>query len=258
MALFQNPFFKSQNKKTESDYESGVKCLAAGDYIKANQLLKKAAVEGHISALYNLVIMNGSGMIEPFNIDFAAACLYKAAQGGHPKAQEVLYMLEAADRGGMGTTHLSNLALNSSPPEDGTLPFLTMITGCRFFAAVCKATGATQQVINYELDAASLSDHGYVQRFVKRCGVPANVFSGGLNRLQEGDAADQITDGLNQLFLSMRQAGYTESRCVMARCTIVSYVIAHSEYASFSPPLPSVSGFFNALYDAPVLIFRKS
>lgn len=256
MALFETPFFKSKNKKTESIYESGVKCLAAGDNTKANQLFRKAAEAGHISALYNLVILNGSGMIEPFDIDFAADCLYKAAYGEHPKAKEVLYMLEAADRGGMGTTHLANLALNSPPPAEGTLPFLTMITGCRFYAAVCKATGATQQVIDYELDAAGMSDRDFVKRFVKRCGVPTSTFSGGLERLQEGGAAHQITDGLNQLFLSMRQAGYSDKLCLMARCTIVGYVISHSEYASFAPALPSVAGFFNCLYDAPVLITR--
>ncbi|WP_220384246.1 hypothetical protein, partial [Klebsiella pneumoniae] len=82
---------------------------------------------------------------------------------------------------------------------------MVMITGCRFYAAVCKATDATQQVINYELDAASSSEHAYIQSFIRRCGVPELEFSGGLHRLKEGDAADQITDGLNNLFMSMKQ-----------------------------------------------------
>ena len=154
MALFQNPFFKSDSDFTERQYEIGVRFLAEKDYGQANQYLKKAAEDGHISALYNLAILHGSGVLEPIDVDFAAECFYKAAHAGHPSAQQNLFMLEAADRAGMGTTHLANLALNS-PPVDGMLPYLVMITGCRFYAAVCKATDATQQVINYELDAAS-------------------------------------------------------------------------------------------------------
>ncbi|TDS99396.1 hypothetical protein EDF84_104240 [Erwinia rhapontici] len=87
-----------------------------------------------------------------------------------------------------------------------------------------------------------------------RCDFSASAFSGGLNRLNEGDTADKIKDGLNKLFLSMKQAGYADSWSLMVRCSIVSRVVAHSEYVDFSRPLQSISGFFNALYDAPVLI----
>lgn len=248
MALFQNPFFKSDSDFTERQYEIGVRFLAEKDYGQANQYLKKAAEDGHISALYNLAILHGSGVLEPIDVDFAAECFYKAAHAGHPSAQQNLFMLEAADRAGMGTTHLANLALNS-PPVDGMLPYLVMITGCRFYAAVCKATDATQQVINYELDAASSSEHAYIQSFIRRCGVPELEFSGGLHRLKEGDAADQITDGLNQLFMSMKQVGYADEICLMARCTIVSYIISRSKYAASAPQLHSVNVFLNPPHD---------
>jgi len=244
MPLFQNPFFKSSNDLTERQYEIGVRFLAEKDYGQANRYFKKAAEEGHISALYNLALLNGSGVIEPFDIDFAAECLYKAAHAGHPNAKAYLSILEAADRGGLGTTHLANLALNSQR-IDGILPYLIMITGCRFFAAVCKATNATQQVINYELDAASASEQKYIQDFVKRCGVPVSEFSGGFHKLEEGGAADQITNGLNHLFLSMTQAGYTAEFCLIARCTIVSYLISQSKYAESAPELHSINIFLN-------------
>jgi len=256
MPIFQKPFFTSSNEITEKHYAKGVVLLSGQLYEQANQHFRAAAEGGHVSALYNLAILNGSGLIEPFDIDFAADCFYKAAQAGHPKAQEVLFMLEAADRAGMGTTHLANLALNT-PPVDRSLPYWVMITGCRFYAAVCQATDAIDAVIHFELDAASGSSHQYVQHFVKRCGVSASEFAGGLYRLQEGDAASQITDGLNNLFLSMRQAGYADNVCLMARCTIVGYVIARSKYAAFTPPLPGINGFFNPLYDAPLLISRQ-
>jgi len=244
MANFQNPFFKSSNNLTERQYEIGVRFLAENKYIEANQHLKIAAKEGHISALYNLAVLNGSGVIEPFDVDFAAECFYNAAHAGHPNAKANLFMLEAADRAGLGTTHLANLVLNSQP-VDNMLPHLVMITGCRFYAAVCKATDATQQVINFELDAASTSEHKYIQDFVKRCGVPVSEFSGGMHRLQKGDAADQITDGLNHLFLSMKQAGYADELCLIARCTIVSYIISHSKYSNSAPELHSINVFLN-------------
>lgn len=242
MAFFQNPFFKSSNRLAERQYEMGVNFLAEKDYAKSNQFFKSSAEQGHISAFYNLALLNGSGVIEPFDVDFATECLYKAAHADHPNAKTYLYMLEAADRAGLGTTNLAKLALNYQP-IDGMLPSLVMITGCRFYAAVCKATDTTQQVINYELDAASASEHEYIQDFVKRCGVPVSEYSGGLNRIQEGDAADQITDGLNHLFVSMKKAGYTDELCLMARCTIVAYIISQSQYSSSASKLHGINMF---------------
>ncbi|KQN64753.1 hypothetical protein GKQ23_05895 [Erwinia sp. E602] len=242
MALFRNPFFKSSDQATEQAYEDGVIALSQGNWYEAHPLLSRAAAGGHISAYYNLALIYAAGHITPYDIDIAADCYYKAAMGGHPQANELLFMLEAADRAGLGTIHLAEFTLRSQD-ADG-LPFMTLLAGCRFYAAVCKASGATSQVIEYELEAASNSTPQYVRDFVTRTGIPYSIYGGGLERVKEGTAADQIIDGLNQLYYSMVKAGFPDEKCLMARCTIVGYLVSKSMYGHRAQPLLGVDRFF--------------
>lgn len=242
MTLFGKPFFTSDEKKTETSYEDGVRCLSRNDFYGANKHFREAASAGHVSAFHNLAILNGAGYISPYDVDFAADCYYKAAAAGHPTAKEQIFWLEAADRAGVGTDNLSNFA--SKLPAEHGLNHILMMAGCRFYGALCKSYGATNDVIEYELEAASLSDYKFIQSFVQRTGVPASSFKGGLNRLKAGSAADQITDGLNGLYVGLKKSGHSDEICLMARCTIVGYLVSKSMYSEKSSQLLGVDRFF--------------
>jgi len=241
MKLFQRSFFKSKNDSAENQYEEGVRYLKTNDHYKADKALRAAAVGGHVSALYNLSILHGCGAISPYALDFAAQCFYEAAKHGHPAAIKNLFMLEGADRGGFGTHNLAQLASNSSPQE--WFSSLLMICATRYFSAVAKLHDATDEVIAYELHGASISDYGSVQSFVQRTGVPPRVYRS-KPALEEGSAADQITDGLNAFSVAQRAAGNSEKICMAARCTILGYMISKSSYGAVSQPLLGLDQFF--------------
>lgn len=242
MALFGKPFFTSNEKNTERSYEDGVLCLSKNDFYGADKYFRQAAAAGHTSAFHNLAILNGAGYISPYDVDFAADCYYKAAAAGHPTAKEQIFWLEAADRAGLGTDNLSTFA--SKLPADQGLNHILMMAGCRFYGALCKNYGEANEVIEYELDAASLSDYAFIQNFVRRTGVPVSNFKGGLNRLKTGSAADQITDGLNALYIGLKQSGHSDQICLMTRCTIVGYIVSKSMYSDRSSQLLGIDKFF--------------
>lgn len=244
MALFRKPFFKSENAGVEDEYVTGVRHLQRGDMNAASRHLVKAAEGGHASAFYNLSILWGSGAVSPYDFDAAADCWYKAAAAGHPKAQESLWLLEAADRGGFGTENLIDMA--SKQGKNGALlNSNVMICAARFFDVTCKKYGATNDVIAYELDGAASSDWTFIHAFIERMGIDRSFYEGGLNRLSEGSAADQVTDGLNELAVAMGKIGYDQNLIVMARCSIVGYIILKSPYGQHADPLRGLDSFFN-------------
>jgi len=195
----------------------------------------------------------------PYDFDLAADCWYKAAEAGHPRAKESLWQLEAADRGGFGADNLAEFARQLNP-SGGLIPSI-MICAARFYDVICRKYGATVDVIAYELDAAATSDFDFVHSFIARTGIDKGFYEGGLNRLKNGSAADQITDGLNNLQLAMRRSGAGYRLALMARCSIVGYVIAKSPYGDRSQPLRGVDAFFTADYpekeDSMLTMFRS-
>lgn len=241
MVTTQKPFYESSDSRVEAAYTAGVEALQRGQYQLADQQFRDAAAAGHVSALYNMAILNGAGYISPYNLDLAIDCFYKAAAAGHPTASELRWQLDAADRGGFGTQNLARFAAQL-PHEDG-LNHIIMMCAARFYDVLCKQHGAATDVIAYELDAASRSDNPAVQRFLQRTGLPESFYQGGLDRLVRGSAADQITDGLNQLHLGLRQSGMSDDLCLMARCTIVGHLILKSAYASRAQPLLGIDDF---------------
>ncbi|NDR58268.1 sel1 repeat family protein [Aliiruegeria sabulilitoris] len=243
MALFRKPFFKSGNSGVEADYIAGVTYIQRGDWAAASRHFLRAAEGGHISALYNLSLIWGSGTITPYDFDAAADCWYKAAAAGHPKAKESLWLLEAADRGGFGSDNLVAL-LQSQPGQGDVLPAVLMICAARFYDVVCKQYGATSDVIAYELDGAMTSDWKFVHDYVKRTGIDRSVYEGGLERLKEGSAADQVTDGLNDFSNALRQKGFDQKLIVMARCSIVGYIIQKSPFGGRAEALRGADSFF--------------
>lgn len=243
MTDFQNPFFTSSSESVESQYVAGVVALQNGRFSDASIRFGEAARSGHVSALFNLSLLWGGGSVTPYDFDLAADCWYKAAEAGHPRAQAVLWQLEAADRGGFGADNLAKLSEEENP--DGTLIPSIMICAARFYDVICRKYGATVDVISYELDAAATSDFEFVHSFIKRTGIDAGFYHGGLNRLKPGSAADQITDGLNKLHLAMRKSGVSDKLAVMARCSIVGHIIAKSPYGDRSQPLRGVDTFFD-------------
>lgn len=242
MALFGRPFFRSKKDGAESDYTNGVLCIQKNDFYAANNYLMSAATDGHVSALYNLSLINGGGYISPYDVDFAIDCLRKAALGGHPKAQEFSPWIDKAEDTSFGTMALAmvaeKLATDSSPNH------ILVMVGCRLYAALCAKYDVEDDVIAYELDAASHSDYQYIHSFIKRTGVSKSIYSNGLDRLEKGSAADQITDGLNQLHVGLKQSGHSDKISLMTRCTIVGYVISKSKYANSASPLLGVDKFF--------------
>ncbi len=243
MALFQNPFFKSVEVDVEDAYSNGVLALQSKQYALADRNFRKAAQGGHVSAFYNLSILNGAGYVSPYDLDFAIDCFYKAASAGHPTATELRWQLEAADRGGFGTQNLAKFAAQM-PLQDGLNHMIMMCAG-RFFDVLCKMYGATNDVIAYELDAAATSDNLGVQRFLHRTGIPESFYAGGLDRLTPGSAADQITDGFNELYRGMKASGMTDDLCLMARCTVVGHIIRKSPFGSRSQPLKGIYDFYD-------------
>lgn len=242
--LFSKPFFKSTKKNIEDEYTAGVLSLQKGNYSDASVHFNNAAKDGHISALYNQFILIGSGRITPYNFDLAADCWYKAAEAEHPHAKEALWQLEAADRGGFGTDNLIKI-IENSPSNQGLIASI-MVCAARFFDVLCRKYGATADVIAYELDAASMSEYSFIHSFIKRTGLRSDFYQGGLNRLQSGSAADQITDGLNKMSIAMIRAGYSEKIVIMARCSIVGYIILKSVYGEYSKPLLGIDTFFSS------------
>lgn len=244
MAIFGRQFFKSTDAKAENSYKEGVNAVSDGAYLKAYYLFNEAAEAGHASAYYNLFLIHGGGYITPFDPDAAADNFYKAAAAHHPKAKEQLFMLEGADRAGYGMDNLARMASKSQ--QTGYLPPIFMVCGCRFLDSVLKKFGATMDVVAYELNAASMSDKKFVRSFITRTGVAPSVYRGGMERLIDGSAADQITDGLNQMSIALMGSNMDNDLALMARCTMVGYMIRKSHLGSKSSHLFGVRDFLAA------------
>lgn len=242
MSLFDLPFFKSPAQKTELMYTKGVAFLHAHDFYAANDCFKLASSHGHVSATYNLALINGGGHITPYNIDFASYCFRQSATYGHPKSNEFSFWLDKAEDTSYGTIAL---AMYASKLETDSAPnHLLMMTACLLYNALCQAHEATDAVIEYELDAASCSERAFVHNFIRRTGIPESKYTGGLNRLESGSAADQITDGLNNLYLALKHSGHNDELCIMMRCTIVGYIISKSRYKNNADALQGMDKFF--------------
>jgi TPR repeat protein len=226
----------------EEEYNIGVQYLQKEKWELASHHLSKAAHGGHVSATYNLALLWGAGKVTPYNFDIAADCWYKAAAMGHAKAKDTLWLLEAADRGGFGVDNLVKMV--SDQGSQRGLVGMLMICAARFFDVTCKKYGATNDVIAYELDAAATSDWPFVHAYLKRTGIAPSFYKNGLNRLLEGSPADQITDGLNKLATAMIRVGFDPKVAVMARCSIVGYIISKSPYGDKSEPLLGLDQFF--------------
>ena len=236
MRLFGSAFFRSESESIEAAYTKGVLAIQKGDYQEADRHLRQAAKGGHVSALFNLGLLHGAGEVSPMDPDFAIECLYKAAEAGHPKAQELKEgFLEPADRGSYGTVNLVQNAAHIGP-ESG-MTYLLMLNACRLIEVLCRQYDATDQVIAYELDGASHSDYPMVHRYLERTGIPTEFYADGLNSLEPGCPADEITDVLNRFSVAMGQAGYDDELVIYARCTIVGHLIRASRHGSKSKPL---------------------
>ncbi len=155
----------------------------------------------------------------------------------------MLWQLEAADRGGFGADNLAKFTAEANA-GNSLVPSI-MICAARFYDVICRKYGATVDVIAHELDAAATSDFYFVHSFIKRTGIDTRFYDGGLNRLKPGSAADQITDGLNKLYVAMRHSGASDKLALMARCSIVGHIIAKSPYGDRSQPLCGLDTFFD-------------
>jgi hypothetical protein len=243
MALFGMKFFRSKNEDINDLYIAGTKAIQMGDFAQADTMLRQAALGDHVSALYNLAILNGSGMVSPYDPDFAAECVYKASAAGHPGAQSARKALEAADR--VQLAPISDMLFMPQAPPHGGLNALVMVTACRYFSGFCTKLEAGRDVIAYELDGASSSEIPAVQRFIERTGLDSSFYEGGMDSIVPGSPADMATNGLNELGVAMMMSGFKNEICAMARCTVVGYIIRKSPFGSRSGPLLGVRDFFS-------------
>jgi len=242
--LFSNVFAKSPDKEAQAYFEKGVLCLNMGDFNAARDNFTEADKVDHPSASYNLMLMHGAGYTSPYNINLGALYFYKAAKLGHDRAVKKLGFLEAADRGGFGADNLINLLDGTDARNADSLPAELMIYACRFLSVCCKHHEATDLVVAYELDCATFSEKTAVHKFIQRTGVPKSLYEGGEHGLTEGTVADQVTDVLNNLYVAMNQAGYSQNLCLLMRCTIVGYIISQSSLGNDAEPLLGLDKFF--------------
>lgn len=248
MSLFSK--FGSKKDPAEKAYQQGLKHLKSGELKEASVKFSDAMELGHISAQYNLSLLWGAGTVSPYDFDIAADCWYKAAAAGHERAQKTLWLIEAADRGGIGFDNLANMLLEQPAQQiqlgqvmlNGPL----MICTARFTDVVCRKFGSTVDVIAYELDRAASSDFPYVHAFLARTGVDSSFYEGGLNRLIENSSADQTTDGLDAFSAALQRSGVPLQLAIMARCSIVGYIIRKSAYGRNAQPLLGTDKFFDA------------
>lgn len=234
-------FFKGSSESLEDTYQAGSLALMREDFQTAKNLFVAAESEGHGSATYNLFVMYGEGCLSPYDIDQAVHYWRKAVEQDHPIAKRQSSMLGDADHGEFGVQNSVKYAsLNAAP---GFLNPLLITSACRSLVATCERHGVTSEVIAYELDAASSSEKPMVQAFIARTGIARQVYRGGMDRIEEKSPADWITDGLNDLFFAMRRNGVDEHLCIIARCTMVGYLILKSGFGSQSSPLLGVKEF---------------
>lgn len=244
--------FHIDPEKDTPDYyfKKGISFIERNDPENAGRMWKVSATRDHVPSIYNLALLNGGGTISPYDIDYAAECFYKSARLEHKEAMQSIYMLEAADRGGFG---FDNLARMSGPvptfagvKAQMSLKPLHTVCACRFVKALCDIFNASEEVIAYELDCAATSDEEYVREFIRRTGVQENFYKGGSNLLERDSPADKITDGLNQLAVSMMEKGVSKEMITFQRCTIVGYMIIHSHLGYNSTQLHGVNRFFSS------------
>src|SRR4051794_6262492 len=107
---FVSPCLFPSPKTTEDIYSEGVLCLQRNDYYGANAFFKTAAEGGNASAIYNLALINSTGMISPYDVGFSISCLRLAAALGHPKAKGFEECLGKAEDTTLGTTELNMFA----------------------------------------------------------------------------------------------------------------------------------------------------
>lgn len=242
MSIFKSKSSPVDGKSIEKVYQKGLISVRAHDLYVAADLFKQAADRGHIPSIYQLALAHGSGAISPYNVDFAVDNCYRAAQLGYPKAVEQAQLLAKADDTTFGTTALALFGSRLDGTE--TTPSMFMLASCRLYSALCERYDAFDEVINCEPDAASSSDHAFVRDFVERTAIPSSMYRNGIKHLQDGSAADQITDGLNQLYMGLKQSGYPDRICIFARCTIVGYVVSKSKHGHNAGELLGFDKFF--------------
>lgn len=244
----------AQKDPSEQLYQKGLVHLKSGEHGLASARFSEAMELGHVSAQYNLSLLLGAGVVSPYDFDVAADCWYKAAAAGHERAKETLWLIEAADRGGFGFDNLAQMTLKQPAAQiqlgQVMLPGPLMICAARFTNVSCQKFGATMDVIAYELDGAASSDFPFVHAFIERTGIDKSFYQGGLERLVENSAADQITDGLNAFSVALQQSGIPLKLAVMARCSIVGQVIRKSAFGDSAKALCGTDTFFDCEGDS--------
>ncbi|WP_299913375.1 hypothetical protein [uncultured Paracoccus sp.] len=223
-------------------FRSAVSAVASDNFYEADGLLRKSMLRGFMPAYFNSAILNGQGCISPFNIDYAVECYRTAAQLGHERAAELLQIINNADIAHLTISDITNLA---TALEHGTFlnPIHTMVA-CRFYKSLCEKTSSLEEVILYEIEAASQSEYRSVLEFVDRTGIPPESYEGAYGRLVAGSPADKITDGLNELTVAMSRSGASERSYLFQRCTIVGYLVSRSRLGKDAKLLLGIEDFF--------------
>lgn len=242
MKIFRTVSTRSSENAREL-YNDGVKALQSCDHYEADELLRAAAEMKHPSALFNLSLLHGSGWISPYDIDFAAECLLKAAELGHAQAALEVPYIVASDQGSLGAIYLEDRALKTVPLNE--LNAFLMILACRYYKAVCDIHEATEEWLFWEFGVLSRMKSPHVQSFLSRIGVSASEVAPANFQLEAGSYVEAIATFSHQFFQAMKAAGNSDRSCILARCTLVGYVASHSEFEEFHHPLLGADTFFS-------------
>jgi len=184
-------------------------------------------------------------------------CLREAAKGGHPQAKDFLSILDIIYK--FGTLDDANIqeqyiflcgdfglkkTLKAGTEPAGYLPPEFMIWACDFIYYCCTKYNIINDFIENELDAASHSPFNFVHDFIQRTGIKKSIYLGGMKRCTAGSPVDKLSIVLHKAVFFLKNHGYQEEWCIMARCTIVGYLISKSKYSNGAESLLGVDDFF--------------
>ncbi len=246
---YQQPFFKSTDKKIEDQYGLGIYFLEKKEYEKAYENFVLAADNGHISACFNLYLMICSGITKYFDIDLAVTYLKKAADSEHPTAKSILQYLELADNASIGYDNIINTCKKIGVPPSGLQPWMMLIT-TRFTKAICERFNAKNEFLKISL---YFMDNNYISKaYFGNFYIYFGSYYDGIKHHNAGGAGSQIYEYLIKLISTLDEIGYPKEYIEAAHHTIIGYVLNDSELNERPTNLIGLEDFLK-IYNDPKL-----
>ena len=246
---FSNRIVNEKSDEIEL-YNKGAILLQNGDYDGAltifNQLL--SINPNYRSAIFNVAQITAGGNAKYIDVDMCAYYYYKVASLEHPSMVMMLPILEACDRGGVGTAPLLSFAKNiyfRAPESLKINPFL-MVFVCRFLGYICVGNKISHIVIGAELDYISQKGNALSNNFLKSLNVDSENYEGYSIYATDHPESDfyLIYKFFRDLIDLFKSENIEEKYIEYFHCTVISYLINRSGYnASLDENLPGLKLF---------------